>query len=211
MKDVKNVQVQQTELLDTPAKLDALDLEPSFLNFQATTWLNQGIGQINGEELSVRQPLDRWLPDLARGFNLTSSFNHNHLARFNYTNGNIATDFSNYYENQFKSSLGYHRGKVAANVGVIRYGRVYRQRDDIAASATNPAIRGDRFYPPYTTVDFMVEYSVVRWAKLFFSGRNVTNAQKTRYRVVDGAPAWSQFQIANNLGYTYTAGVTGSL
>jgi iron complex outermembrane recepter protein len=210
VKDVKNVQVQQTELLDTPAKLAALDLEPSFLNFQATTWLNQGIGQINGEELSVRQPLDRWLPELARGFNFTGSFNHNHLARFSYTNGNISGDFQNYYENQFKSSLGYHRGKLGGNVGVIRNGRVYRQRDDIAASATNPGVRGDRFYPPYTTVDFNVEYSVTRWAKLFFAGRNVTNAQKTRYRVVEGAPEWSHFQIANNLGFTFTAGVTGA-
>jgi TonB-dependent receptor len=152
VKDIKNVQVQQTELLDTPAKLAALDLEPSFLNFQATTWLNQGIGQINGEELSVRQPLDCFLPDAFHGFNLTSSFNHNHLARFNYANGNISGDFQNYYENQF---------------------------------------------------------NVSRRAKLFLSGRNITNAQKMRWRVLDGAPAWSYFQIANNLGFNYTAGVTG--
>jgi hypothetical protein len=201
--------VQQLVLLDTPAKLAELDLEPTFLNFQSTTWLNQGIGQINGEELSIRQPLDRWLPDFARGFNFTGAFNHNHLARFNYANGNIAGDFQNYYENQLKTSLGYRRGKIYANVGVIRYGRVYRQRDDIAASATNPAIRGDRFYPPYTAVDFNLEYSVTRWARLFLSGRNITNAQKTRYRVLTGAPPWSNFQIANNLGFTVTAGVTG--
>ncbi|MSU67565.1 MAG: hypothetical protein CK548_06580 [Opitutia bacterium] len=50
---------------------------------------------------------------------------------------------------------------------------------------------------------------VTRWARLFVSGRNVTNAQKTRYRVVDGAPDWSRFAIANNLGFTYTPGVTG--
>jgi TonB-dependent receptor len=210
VKDIKNVQVQQTVLLDTPAKLAELDLEPSFLNFQSKTWLNQGIGQINGEEASIRQPLDRWLPELARGFNVTASFNHNHLARFNYANGNISGDFSNYYENQFKASVGYHRGKLAANVGVIRNGRVYRQRNDVAASATNPGIRGDQFYPPYTTVDCSLEYSVSRWAKLFISGRNVSNAQKMRQRVLEGAPSWSNFQIANNLGFTYTAGVTGS-
>ena len=50
---------------------------------------------------------------------------------------------------------------------------------------------------------------VTRRARLFVSGRNVTNAQKTRYRVVDGAPDWSRFAIANNLGLTYTPGVTG--
>ena len=209
LKDIKNVQVQQLILLDTPEKLAALDLEPSFLNFQSTTWINRGIGQVNGEELSIRQPLDHWLPAFAKGLSLTASFNHNHLARFNYTAGNIGSDFQNYYENQFKSSVRYNRGKLGATVGVIRNGRVYRQRLDIAASATNPAIRGDSFFPPYTTVDFSVEYSVTRWARLFVSGRNVTNAQKTRYRVVDGAPDWSRFAIANNLGFTYTAGVTG--
>ncbi len=209
VKDIKNVQVQQLILLDTPEKLAALDLEPSFLNFQSTTWINQGIGQVNGEELSIRQPLDHWLPAFAKGLSLTASFNHNHLARFNYAAGNIGSDFQNYYENQFKSSVRYNRGKLGATVGVIRNGRVYRQRLDIAASATNPAIRGDSFFPPYTTVDFSVEYSVTRWARLFVSGRNVTNAQKTRYRVVDGAPDWSRFAIANNLGFTYTAGVTG--
>jgi iron complex outermembrane receptor protein len=209
VKDIKNVQVQQLVLLDTPAKLAALDLEPTFLNFQSTTWLNQGIGQINGEELSVRQPLDVWLPSFARGFSVTGSFNHNHLARFSYANGNISGDFQNYYENQLKSSLRYNRGRLSATIGAIRNGRVYRQRSDIAASATNPAVRGDIFYPPYTTVDFSIEYSVTRWARLFVSGRNITNAQKTRYRVVDGAPDWSHFQVANNLGFTFTAGVTG--
>jgi TonB-dependent receptor len=210
VKDVKNVQVQQTQLLDTPAKLVALDLEPSFLNFQATTWLNQGIGQISGQEVEMRQPLDAWVPGLVRGFTFTGSFNRNHLARFNYANGNISGDFQNFYETQLKSSLAFRRGKLSTNVGVIRNGRVYRQRDDIAASATNPAVRGDRFYPPYTTVDASVEYGVTRWGKLFLSGRNLTNAQKTRYRVLEGAPASSYFQIANNLGMTFTAGVTGS-
>ncbi|MDO8540220.1 MAG: hypothetical protein Q7S40_07215 [Opitutaceae bacterium] len=52
--------------------------------------------------------------------------------------------------------------------------------------------------------------SITRWAKLFVSGRNITDAQKMRVRDVANAPHWSSFHIANNLGVTYTAGVTGS-
>lgn len=124
--------------------------------------------------------------------------------------GTVATDFSNFYETQIKGSVSYRRGKFGGNVGAIRNGRVFRQYDGIAASATAPAVGGIRYYPPNTTVDFNLDYTVTKWAKLFISGRNLTNAQKIRYRVVDGAPSWSNFQIANNLGATYTAGVTGS-
>ena len=46
--------------------------------------------------------------------------------------------------------------------------------------------------------------------QLAVPGRNITNARKVRYRVVEGAPTWSYFQIANSIGVTYTAGVTGS-
>ena len=109
-----------------------------------------------------------------------------------------------------KSSIGYRRGRFGANLGAIYYGKVFRQREDIGASATNPAIPGYRYYPTYTTVDFNLEYGLTSWAKLFLSGRNITNARKVRYRAVDGAPTWSYFQIANSLGVTYTAGFTGS-
>ena len=203
-KNIANVQVQRNILLDTPEKLALLDLEPSFVNFQSTTWLNEGGGRIDGAEFELRQLLNPFLPDLARGFTLTGSFNYNNLSKFNYAGGNIGTDFQNFYQRQIKASLSYRRGKLSANVGMIENGKVYRQRDDAAG------FEGHRYYPPYTTVDFGVEYSVTRWARLFVSGRNVTDAQKLRRRDVQNSPEWSTFQIANNLGVTYTAGVTGS-
>ncbi len=213
LKDIQNVQVQNTVLLNTPELLAQLDLEPSFLNFQATTWVNQGPGRITGAEFEMRQPLDVWLPGVLHGFQFIGSYNYNHLSKFYYLSsgtGNPGTDFQNFYETQIKGSLGYHRGKLGITAGVIRNGRVFRQKEGIVRTDGTVAINGDRFYPAYTTVDFSIEYAVTRWAKLFVSGRNITNAQKIRYRVVDGAPAWSNFQIANNLGVTYTAGITGS-
>jgi TonB-dependent receptor len=209
-KDIKNVQVELTELLDSPAKLDDLDLEPTFLNFQATTWRNEGIGRISGQELSLRQPLDRWLPAFAKGFNFIGSVNRNRLTRFQFANGNVGRDFSNFYEDQLKLSFAYRRGNVGGNFGFIRYGRVYHQRNDVVASATNPLVRGDQYYPPYTTIDCSLDYTVARGVKLFVAARNLTDARKIRYRVLEGAPSWSHFQIAHNLGFTYTAGVSGS-
>ena len=205
-KQIDNVQQQRSVLLDTPAKLAELDLDPSFTDFRATTWINEGIGQIDGAEFEMRQPLDAWLPDFARGFVFTGSFNYNNLSKFNYANGNIASDFQNFYETQAKGSLGYNRGKLRAHIGVIGNGRVYRSRSDPFAGGPE----GHVYYPPYTTVDFSVEYAVTRWAKLFVSGRNITDAHKTRFRDIEGAPAWSNFQIENNLAVTYTAGISGS-
>lgn len=161
-------------------------------------------GRIDGAEFEIRQLLNAWLPNFARGLTFTGGFNYNNLSKFNYAGGNISGDFSNYYERQIKASLRYNRGKFGAHVGVIENGKVYRQRDDAAG------YEGHRYYPPYTTVDFSADYSVTRWAKLFISGRNVTDAQKMRRRDVQNAPEWSTFHIANNLGVTYTAGVTGS-
>lgn len=207
LKEIHDVQVQQTILLDTPEKLAQLDLDSAFQNFQATTWVNQGDGEISGLEFNMRQSLNGWLPSWARGFQVVGSYNWNHLAKFAYlssSTGNVSTDFQNFYQTQVKVSLGYSRGKFSARLGAIRNGVVYRQRENVGA------IRGDRFYPAYTTVDFSVEYAVTKWAKLFVSGRNITDARKTRYRVLDGAPTWSYFQIENTLGATYTAGVTGS-
>lgn len=203
-KEVSNNQVSTSILLDTPELVAAFDLEPEFLNFQATSWINRGIGQIDGIEAEIRQPLDVFLPEFARGFIFTGSFNQNNLSKFDYANGNISIDFQNFYETQYKANLGYRRGKLTANVGLVRNGKVYRQRDDAVGH------EGHRYYPPYTTVDFSLEFAVMKNARLFLSGRNITNAHKTRLRVVDDAPEWSYLHIENNLGVVYQAGITGS-
>ena len=59
----------------------------------------------------MRQLLNAWLPNFARGLTFTGGFNYNNLSKFNYAGGNISGDFSNYYERQIKVSLRYHRGK----------------------------------------------------------------------------------------------------
>jgi TonB-dependent receptor len=213
LKQISNNQVTKSVWLETPELLASFGLEAEYLDYVATTWVNEGKGQIDGLEFEIRQPLDGWLPGFARGFVFTGSYNYNNLSKFNYENGNISTDFQNFYETQAKASLGYHRGRFGVNAGLVRNGKVYRQRDDVTQTISGQRIligEGHRYYPSYTTVDFSMEFALTKWAKLFLSGRNVTNAHKTRIRVVDGAPEWSQLHIENNLGVTYTAGISGS-
>jgi iron complex outermembrane recepter protein len=212
-KNISNNQVTRTVLMDTPELVAAFGLEPEYLGYDAVTWVNEGVGRLDGVEFETRQPLDVILPGFARGFVFTGSFNYNNLAKFNYENGNISTDFQNFYETQIKGSMSYRRGRFGASAGFIRNGRVYRQRDDV--SQTISGVRhligeGHRYYPPYTTVDFSLDYALNKWAKISISGRNVTNAHKTRIREVQNAPAWSQLHIENNLGVTYTVGLSGT-
>ena len=50
-------------------------------------------------------------------------------------------------------------------------------------------------------------------ARVAVKGTNLvtlTDAQKLRRRDVQNSPEWSTFQIANDLGSAYTAGITGS-
>lgn len=216
VKNIENVQVRESVYLGTAEQLAELDLEEEFLGFLSSTWVNKGEGKISGLEFEVRQPMDRILPEFAKGFVVTGSVNYNKLSKFVFlqdaSTSNGSTDFSNFYETQHKVSFAYHRGRVAGTLGLIKNGKVYRQRQDVGNSETGTGafIHGDRFYPPYTTVDFSFEYKLSKPLKLFFSGRNITDAQKERWRVLEGAPDWSNFQIANNLGVTYTVGLSGS-
>jgi TonB-dependent receptor len=204
-KSIHDFQVTRFILLDTPAALAEWGFDPQYLGYQVSTLENDGNARLDGAEFEVRQPLDVFLPhwaSWARGFEITGSFNYNDLKKR--PGENISNDFSTFYEKQTKAFLSYRHKKLSLNGGIINYGRVYRQREDAAGHY------GVRIYPPYNQVDFNMEYSVTKWAKLFFSGRNVTGTRKLRERVVEGAPEWSRVQIENNLGVTYTAGVTGS-
>jgi iron complex outermembrane receptor protein len=201
-KNIKDYQVSKFALLDTPAALAEWGFGPEFTNFQVSTFLNDGVARLDGAEFEMRQPLNAILPNWARGFEFTGSFNYNDLRKR--PGDNISVDFSNFYETQHKGSLSFRRDKFRAMVGLIRNGKVYRQRDDAAGHA------GFRYYPAYTTADASIEYSITRWTTLFVSARNLTNALKRRIRVVDGAPEWSQLHIENSLGLTATAGITGS-
>ncbi len=220
-KSIHNWQITENTLLATQADLDQWGLDPIYLGYQTSTILNQGNGRIDGADVSMQGvPFSTFLPNAferwVRGFSITASFNYNDLKKV--PGNNISGDFSTLYQTQTKASVNYSRGKFFANVGIANYGKVYRQLDSVNLSAqtingvTYPAqsFFGSRYYPPFNQIDFNIEYRLKPWLHLFVSGLNVTGARKLRERVVDAAPAWSRMQIENNLGKTYTVGITGS-
>lgn len=225
-KNIHNWQTSGFTLLDTPQAVADWGFAPQYLRYQVSTIFNDGNGRLDGAEAELRQPLDRLLPAALgwlKGFAVMSSFNYNDLRKR--PGDNISTDFSTLYSTQTKAALSYRSKWLYVNVGIINYGKVYRQRDDavLAAVVGNgttarpqyPArsIYGSRYYPPFNQIDFNLEYTLPRWAKgarVFVQGQNVTGARKLRERVVEGSPAWGRVHIENNLGQTYTAGINGT-
>lgn len=217
-KNIHNWQTSGFILLDSAATAADYGFGPEYVNWQLSTLTNDGNGRLDGAEAEFRQPLDRFIPDrlaFLKGFAVTASFNYNDLRKR--PGDNISGDFNTLYSTQTKASLNYRRKGFFATAGVINYGKVYRQRDDASlATAGGVAARsvyGSRYYPAFNQVDFSLQYTLPRWARgaqVFLQGQNVTGARKLRERVVEGAPQWSRVQIENNLGQTYTVGVTGS-
>lgn len=225
-KNIHNWQTTQQTLLDNAQTAADWGFEPRYVNYQVSTLFNDGNARLDGAEAELRQSLDVLLPASWRalkGFAVMGSFNYNDLRKRPGTN--ISTDFSTLYSTQTKAALSYRSKRFYGNVGVINYGKVYRQRDDAVLAAVtgtgttaNPqyparSIYGSRYYPAFNAIDFNLEYTLPRWtrgARVFLQGQNVTGARKLRERVIEGAPAWSRVHIENNLGQTYTVGINGS-
>ncbi|MSU49916.1 MAG: TonB-dependent receptor [Opitutus sp.] len=204
-KNIHNWQITKNSLLDSAERAADFDIGAEYVGYQISTFQNDGNGRIDGAEFELRQPLDPFVPNSLgwlKGFHLVGSFNQNDLRK---RGNNIGGDFSTLYQTQAKASLSYRKKKLYGNVGIINYGKVFRQQEDAAGHY------GTRFYPPFNTIDFNASYAITRWAKLFVSGSNITGARKLRERVIEGAPAWSRVQNENHLGQTYTVGITGEL
>jgi iron complex outermembrane receptor protein len=221
-KNIHNWQSTGFAYLDTPATAAEWGFDPGFVGYQVSTLFNDGNARIDGAEAEIRQPLDTYLPAWAKGFQIFGSFNYNDLKG---RGNNIGGDFGTLYQTQTKFSLSYQNRRFKGNVGIINYGKIFRQQEDFTAGAVtgtgtsaNPqfpakTFYGSRYYPPFNTIDFNLDFSLGKWshgARLFVSGQNFTGARKMRERVIDAAPDWSRMQIENNLGKTYTVGVTGS-
>ncbi len=204
MRSIHNYQVNPSVFLDSATTAAQFGLGPEFVNYTAKTWVNIGSVKIVGAEASIQQRFDPFVPDWAKGFSASLTYNYNN------EKGEVPTsngDFGNLYDDRETAHLSFSRSLFGksfhANVGYIRTGRIWVQADP-----TN-GHNGTREYVPVGLFDASIQVGLTKWLALYISGSDLTNEAKTRVRRIDGAPAWSRLQIENSLGKTYSIGVTG--
>ena len=199
-KMISNLQSEFTTLPLTVDELAEWGFGPEYDNYEITTHTNTGSGILEGGELEVRQSLNPFLPSWARGFQVRGSLQYNNL-RGTASGG----DFGNMFDQRHTLNLSYRARKLSVNLGYMKNGRRMNNPNLTAAGR-----RYARVYAPQYMYDFSVEYSLTRWAKIFVSGRNITNEQRRREDEVPDAPAYSLLNSANNQGSSITIGITGS-
>ena len=69
---------------------------------------------------------------------------------------------------------------------------------------------GQQITVPQHMVDVSVEYSINKWARVFFAGNNLLDEYRARNDVYAGRPDDKSLGSSNTFGITYSAGITGS-
>jgi iron complex outermembrane recepter protein len=202
-KNIHNWQVGDIELLTDLAAAQQWGFGQEYVGYNISTMTNAGNARIDGAELEVRQALDKIVPwrfsEYLRGFMVTGSMNYTDLK--GQPGGG---DFGSLNERRDTVHLRYSSRKFSAGVGYIMNGRIVNQTDTAAGR------EGIRVTVPQHMLDFNADYAVTKYARLFVSGRNISKELRRRERQFAEAPTWSNLNSTNNLGVTYTIGVTGT-
>jgi outer membrane receptor protein involved in Fe transport len=177
-----------------------LGIGPEYAGYELRTWQNVGTARINGIEVEARQSLDPFVPDWARGFLVRAAGTVTKL------HGQPAGgDFNNLRDQRYTLSVGYSRGKFSANVGYILNGEVVNN-----GAITSNGRTAEQVYLTQHLVDFNVEYSFTRWARVFFAGSNITDELRVREGQYAERPDAKKLELSNSLGVTFTVGITGT-
>jgi hypothetical protein len=155
---------------------------------------------VRGAELEFRQSLDYWMPEKLKGFTVWGT------AAVTRLRGQPAgVDFNGLRDERFTFNLMYRTRKFSANVGYILNGRNVTN-----GSTTSNGVAGYQFNNPQHMVDAKVEYSINKWARLFFAGNNLLDELRARNDYFPGRPHDQILGSSNTFGITYSFGVTGS-
>ena len=172
---------------------------PEYAGYEVSTMFNAGTADINGAELEFRQNLDQFLPDALHGFSIFGT-----LAYTNMSGQPAGGDFSTIRDKRYTLNIGYRSRKLSANVGYIMNGEQINN-----GNITSNGRSGEQVTVPQHMFEFKVEYSVNRWASVFFQGANLSDELRAREDRYAGRPTAQSMGSSNTFGIIYTAGITG--
>jgi outer membrane receptor protein involved in Fe transport len=197
---IHNWQVSTTALLGTTDDTAAYGLSDQYVGYDVNTLFNNGNARIDGVEFEMRQSLDRFLPVWARGIMVSSTFSYTNLV-----GQQPNSDLGSVYKYRGTLYFRYSRRKLSLDLGWARNG----PNENGIVTPSGLGVTGIQTQRPQDLIDIGASYAVTKWAKLFFSGRNIHGAWRLREANIPGAPSYAQLNSSNNIGITYTMGVQG--
>jgi iron complex outermembrane receptor protein len=199
-KDLSNA----TASVSQPATLALLqaysipDPEQYVTGYTFTTRANGGNAKLTGLEFSYRRSLGfEFLPRWSKDFNFFANGSLNHLK------DNGFSEFNGYISRQGSTGLGYIGRRLSANVKIN-----YRGLQRSAPQAYAPGAFD--YNMPRTFIDADLEFRLTKWARLFVSGRNLTDSPIDNGRYVAGQPYYNRVRKEETIGTTYVFGVKGT-
>jgi iron complex outermembrane receptor protein len=199
-KRISDYQVTLTTAPLTADELEEFGFGPQYVGYEINSMFNQGTATVKGFEVEARQSLDQWLPGWAKGFLVRGT------AGFTKMSGQPAGgDFANIRDKRYTVNVGYRNRKLSVNAGYIMNGQQINN-----GAVTSNGRTGQQITVPQHMVDFSVEYSINKWARVFFSGNNLLDEYRARNEVYEGRPDAKSLNSSNTFGIVYSLGITGS-
>lgn len=199
-KRISDFQVTQVTDPLTAAELAEFGFGPEYTGYEINSMFNAGTAIVKGVEVEARQSLDQWLPGWAKGFLVRGT------AGFTRMSGQPAGgDFANIRDKRYTVNVGYRSRKLSVNAGYIMNG----QQINNGRITSNGKV-GQQITVPQHMVDMSVEYSVNKWARVFFSANNLLDEYRARNDTYEGRPDEKSLGSSNTFGIVYSLGITGN-
>jgi iron complex outermembrane recepter protein len=192
---------QQARMLDgtvIPLNPD-WDISTQHIGYEVSTMYNLGSARLDGAELEVRQSLDPWAPQWARGFTVRCTSAYNNLK-----GRPGGGDFSSVRDWRNTAGINYSRSRFSLNINYQYNGQ------QINSLINSNGFDGTQVTLPQKMLDFNVEVRLTKWLNFFIQGRNITDELRARENQYKESPKFTYLNSSNTFGVTYAIGVTGS-
>ncbi len=178
------------------------DLSDELVGYSVRTNRNDGSSRLEGAELEGRQTLNDLLPLWAKGFRVGGS-----LAYANRKGANQG-DLGKNRTWRGAANLSYTTRKLSAAIKYQMNGDWIE--NDRVTDGNAPSVTGRQIILRQDVIDLEVSYRLTRWAELFVTAGNVTNALRIREVEYEGRPIIGSVTSSSSLGKQYSIGVKGT-